>query len=177
MGCKCPVGVKQTDGMHDCMCKDRLAIPCGGTMCNLQQTCQSQTCKEKAYLIIATAPCMQFATHWANDFCEPAFIGCMNVLVPRLDFEVLCVPLYANFAEALDYCVGFLLSQDSCFGQSFCIRLAALQSKFSAYWLLKQQQQESTSAVAQLKFLICASEHLDKSNAAAINDILRRRAA
>ena len=83
--------------------------------------------KLKFHLIVATAPSMQLAPDSTNDLSQAPLVGCMDVLIPCLDLEVVAFPLLAYLLEPMDDGAGLFICQHARLGKRPGVCLAALR--------------------------------------------------
>mmetsp|Transcript_26004 Transcript_26004/g.44372 ORF Transcript_26004/g.44372 Transcript_26004/m.44372 type:complete len:408 (-) Transcript_26004:61-1284(-) len=71
------------------------------------------------HLIVSAASRMQFPPQWTNEFRETTFVGRVNVLVARFEFEHSGGPFVVNFFKSGNNGGGFLGGEDANFFSRF----------------------------------------------------------
>lgn len=95
---------------------------------------KTSKCKKiKIKKIMITPASVELAGHGADELCEAALVGGVNVLVTRFDLERVGRPLVRNVLQALDDHLCLLCCQDVHLGKRPCVCLGALQHS-NAVW-------------------------------------------
>ena len=79
-------------------------------------------------LVVPAAPCVQLASHRANNLRQAPLISSVDVFVTLLDLKSPVLPFPAYFAEAICNGASFLLCHYSCLAEGFDISLASLHN-------------------------------------------------